>query len=128
MLRCLEGDFGTPIIIDYVILETLTLLQQRGITGIIQKLLQFIRENRFIIFFVREESFDEAIELMLEKSEDSLSLSDCSQVVVSKNLPIGTIATFDGGLRNFFKTSVGQGYFDRLDEKEKRLLLKMQKG
>lgn len=127
LLRCLKGDFGTPVIIDYVILETLTLLQQRGIRAAIETLLRFIHENRFTIYFVTEASFEEAVKLVIEKSKDSLSLTDCSQVVISRDLHVSTIATFDGGLGNFFQTSVGAGYFDQLDEKEKRLLLKLQK-
>ncbi|MHB2037189.1 MAG: type II toxin-antitoxin system VapC family toxin [Nitrososphaerales archaeon] len=122
MLKCLEGDFGAPVVIDYCVLETLALLQQRRISAVIEELLEFLRENRFTFFFVTEQIFQDATNLMIEKSKDSLSLTDCSQVVVSKEMNIKAIATFDGGLANFFETSVGKGSFDQLEEREKQLL------
>lgn len=122
MFRCLKGDFGAPIIVDYCILETLTLLQQRGLSSVVETLLAFIRENKLRIYFVSEQVFNEATRLMIEKIKDRLSLTDCSQVAVSKELNVESIATFDAGLANFFKTCVGVGCFDLLEDKEKHLL------
>ncbi len=123
MYRCLKGDFGVPIIVDYCVLETLTLLQQRSLSSVISALLEFIRENRLRIHFVSEQIFTDVTKLTIEKMKDNLSLTDCAQIVVSRELNVETIATFDAGLANFFKTSFGDGYFELLQEKEKRLLL-----
>lgn len=124
MLRCLKGDFGSPFMVDYVILETLTLFQQRRISSVIEDLLKFIRLNKIAILFVSELSFNEATKLMVEKTKETLSLADCSQIVISKEMHIDTIATFDRTLANFFGKSIGKGYYDQLNEKEKSFLLK----
>lgn len=124
MLRCLKGDFGTPIVIDYCIVETMTLLQQRRIPRAIEALMEFLRSNKFTFFFIAEKNFNSAIDLAIEKKKDSLSVTDCSQVVVSKELNIGSIATFDSKLGSFFEKTAGKGYFDALDDTEKRLLMR----
>lgn len=124
MFRCLKGDFGAPVIVDYCLLETFALLQQRGLSSVIETLLAFIRENKLRMYFVTEKIFNNASDLVVEKMKDSLSLTDCSQVVVSRELHVETIGTFDARLANFFKISVGDGCFDQLEEKEKRLLLR----
>lgn len=126
MFKCLKGDFGTPFIIDYCMLETFTLLQQRGLSHVIESLLAFVRTNKIRIYFISEQTFDRAAELMVEKTKQGLlSLADCSQIEVRMELRLDTIATFDTRLANFFKNVVGEGCFDQLDEKEKRLLLKV---
>ena len=122
MLRILKGGFGSPVIIDYVVLETVTLLNQRKIHSAIHSLMQFLRENKFVIFFITEQVFNEAIEMTTKSETDFLNLSDSSQIVVSKTLGIRTIATFDRVLGNFFETRVGKGYYRLLDEKERRTL------
>jgi predicted nucleic acid-binding protein len=122
MLRILKGGFGSPIIIDYVILETVTLLNQRKINSQVQPLMQFLRENRFTIFFVTEKIFSEAIEMTIKSEADFLNVSDSSQIVVSKALGVPAIATFDSVLGKFFETCIGKGYYKLLDEKEKRTL------
>ena len=124
MLRVLKGKFGTPIVTDYVILETSSLLAQRGIRRAIRPLSDFLTENKFRILFVTEDVYLEAMKLTNKDTGDFLSLTDSSQIVLSRFLGVDTMATFDGVLANFFQTSVGKGDFNRLDEKEKRLLLK----
>ncbi len=124
MLRCLKGDFGSPFVVDYVMLETLTLFQQRGISSVIDEMLKFIRLNKIAILFMNEVNFNEATKLMLEETKEILSLADSSQIVVSKEMRIGTIATFDQTLANFFDKSIGKGYYELLNEKEKGHLLK----
>lgn len=124
MFRCLKGDFGAPIIVDYCMLETLTLLQQRGLPYLIETLQAFIRENKITIYFVTEQVFRDATKLVIQKIQDNLSLTDCSIVMVSRELNVETIGTFDAGLASFFKTSVGEGSFDELEDNEKRLLLR----
>ena len=93
--QILKGSFGSPAIIDYVILETVTLLNQRKIHSAIQSLMQFLRENKFTIFFITEQVFNEAIEMTIRSETDFLNLSDSSQIVVSKTLGVRKIATFD---------------------------------
>lgn len=124
MFRCLKGDFGVPVIADYCVIETLILLQQRGLSYLIDTLLTFIRENKLKLYFVTEQIFRDATKLVIQKIKDNLSLTDCSMVVVSGGLNVETIATFDAGLANFFTTSVGKGFFSQLEDEEKRLLLR----
>ena len=88
MLRILKGSFGSPIVIDYVILETVTLLNQRKIHAAIRSFMKFLRENKFTIFITTEQVFNEAIEMTIKSETDFLSLSDSSQIVVSKALDI----------------------------------------
>ncbi len=124
VLRVLKGKFGSPNVTDYVLLETSSLLAQRGIRRAIKSLNDFLAENKFRILFVTEDVYLEAMKLTNQDKGDFLSLADSSQIVLSKSLGIDTVATFDSVLANFFQTSVGKGYFDRREEKEKRLLLK----
>lgn len=122
MLKILKGGFGSPVVLDYVILETVTLLNQKRIHSQVQPLMQFLRENKFTIFFVTEKVFGEAMEMTIKSEPDFLSVSDSSQIVVSKTLGVQTIATFDGVLGNFFEKRIGKGSDDLLDEKERRNL------
>jgi predicted nucleic acid-binding protein len=125
MLRILREDFGSPIIVDYVILETLLLLNVRKLSYLIESLYDFLRSNKFKIFFVTEEVFNDAMKLTIEKRQRNfLSLTDSSEIVVSGKLDSHVIATFDGLLGNFFERQIGEGCFDQLDEKEKHVLLK----
>ena len=122
MLRILKGGFGSPVVIDYVLLETVTLLNQRKIHSAIQPLMQFLRENKFTIFFITEQVFSKAVEITIKNETDFLNLSDSSQIVVSKTLGVRAIATFDSVLGNFFETCIGKGYSKLLNEKERRTL------
>ena len=122
MLRILKGGFGSPVLLDYVILETITLLNQRKIHAAIQPLMQFLRENKFTMFFITEQVFSEAVEITIKSEADFLNLTDSSQIVVSKTMGVRAIVTFDSVLGNFFETCVGKGYYKLLDEKERRIL------
>ena len=123
MLHILKGEFGSPNVTDYVILETTLLLQQRNIPRGIKTLCDFLEENKIRILYITEDTFSEAMKMTIDKTSDGLSLTDSIQVILSKLLNIDTIATFDGVLGRFFKLGVGKNYFETLDEKEKILLL-----
>ena len=73
MLRILRGDFGSPIIVDYVILETLLLLRARKLSDVIGSLYEFLRTNKFRIFFVTEEIFNDAMKTYDRKEKAGLS-------------------------------------------------------
>ncbi len=127
MFSIVRGDFGSPIIVDYVIVETLLLLKARGIYEVARPLSEFLRINRFKIFFVTQKIFDESVELATKKGgEDDLSLTDSVEVIVSKNFESRTIATFDHTLSNFFQATIGMGFFEHLPESEQRALRKGQ--
>ncbi|MGI0081461.1 MAG: type II toxin-antitoxin system VapC family toxin [Nitrososphaerales archaeon] len=127
MLVILKGNFGSPFVLDYAILEVITLFSRRRITRAIRPLLQFLDENKFRISFVTEEIFREAIKITTvhERPEHFLNLTDSSEIVTARNLGIKTIATFDTVLGSFFADHMGEGYFQRLDEKERQLLSKV---
>ena len=125
MLHTLRGIFGSPIIIDYVVVETFLLLKARKLSSRIGVLEEFLQLNRFKIVFVSEDIYNNAMKFAIDKkNQDFLSLTDSSEIVVSRELDYHSIATFDIVLRNFFEVGVGKGYFDQLDEKEKQALLK----
>ena len=125
-MHILRGDFGSPIIVDYVVLETLLLLGARKLSHMGSPLLEFLRTNQFRIIFVTQEIFNDAIKLAVKKSnQEVLSLTDSSEIVVSRELfDSGAVATFDGPLGNFFEKNVGKGYFKQLSKEEKNSLMK----
>ncbi|MDH2901854.1 MAG: PIN domain-containing protein [archaeon] len=127
MLRVLKGKFGSPNVLDYVILETTTLLLQRRIHEGIKSLHDFLTQNKFRILFVTEDILSESMKLTIQSSTDFLSLADSSQIVLSRSLGIDTIATFDNVLGNFFESKIGKGYFDLLEKGEKRILMKIRR-
>lgn len=124
MLRVLTGGLGSPIVIDYVMLEVITLLNQRRLSTTIRPLVEFLKENRFEMFFIPEQIFSEALELTIKSEQQKrfLSLTDSSQIVASKILQVQTIATFDSTLASFFQACIGKNYFDQLSEKERNSL------
>jgi predicted nucleic acid-binding protein len=124
LLRILRGDFGSPIVVDYVVLETQLLLSSRKLSHVMQELMEFLRSNSFRMLFVTEEIFNAAIDLIVEKKQDSISLADSSEIVLSRMLHFNAIATFDSVLSSFFDKKVGKGFYDQLEEKEKSALLK----
>ena len=129
MFSIVKGDFGSPIIVDYVIVETLLLLKARGINEVARPLMEFLRTNRFKVFFATQKIFDDSVELATKKGgEDDLSLTDSVEVTVSKNFESKTIATFDHTLSNFFQETIGEGFFERLPDREQRALRKGQRN
>jgi len=122
MFRVLKGGFGSPSVIDHVILETSSLLFQRRIPNAVRSLNDFVTENKFRILFVTEDIFSEAMKLTLQNTSDFLTLADSSQIVFGRDLGVDTIATFDSTLGNFFEKRIGKGCFESLDKKEKRML------
>lgn len=124
MLRILKGNYGSPFVTDYVLLESFSLLGQRGIKEAVKSLQNFLTENKFRTLFVTEEIFSKSMELTLQNTSDFLSLADSSQIILSISLSIDAIATFDSVLGNFFKISVGKGYFSLLEKNERELLVR----
>lgn len=122
MLRVLKGEFSSPSVLDYVVLETSSLLFQRRINGGVKSLNDFMTQNKFKILFVTQDIFSEAMKLTLQNTSDFLTLADSSQIVFSRALDIDTVATFDSVLGNFFQACIGKGCFDSLENSEKRLL------
>ncbi len=127
-LRMALGEFGSPVVSDYVISETITLFYQRKIPRSVRELVAFLDESKFKISFATEEIFRDAIKLCARQEQDRhfLSLADSAQIIISRNLTINTIATFDSVLASFFEGCVGEDYALTLDSKEIGMLKKAQ--
>lgn len=125
LTHSLEGKFGRPYTTDYVVLESTTLLRQRGGGKIAGAFLRMLRNSGITVIVVDEGLYAGAMDLF-ERDTERMSLCDAASLVIIEKLGIGRLATFDE--RSFsvlVKEFVGRAYFQALTEEEKGRLRRL---
>lgn len=102
MRRVLKGEYGTPVSLDLVLLEGLTLLQRRTgdrrISQLYASYFHGAHDKRDPILRLRPSGdiIGRSIEIHFQYHERSLSTVDAALVAVT-NITQGVLLTFDGG-------------------------------
>jgi uncharacterized protein len=90
---------------DYVLDETLTLLQSRRGLNAATAFLDKIKKSRSVrVFWIDEAMFEKAIEVFRHPDNRSWSFTDCSSFALMKELSVTEAFTFD---RHFEEAGLG---------------------
>ncbi len=99
-LKSLRGKHGIAVTTDYVLDETLTLLQSKKGLPIALTFIEKIRKSKSIrVFWVSESIFEKALGIFRKASDSPWSFTDCTSFALMKDLSITEAFTFD----NHFK-------------------------
>ncbi|MCW3999893.1 MAG: type II toxin-antitoxin system VapC family toxin [Candidatus Bathyarchaeota archaeon] len=90
------GQHGVAITTDYVLDETLTLLQSRKGLPAALEFIDKIRKSKSVrIFWVSESLFDKALSIFRKTSESKWSFTDCTSFALMADLAITEAFTLD---------------------------------
>ena len=99
MNKIIEGDFGEPIISDYIFDETITVTFGRTKDlGKSVSVGENLRDSTKMIK-MDEQSFENAWEIFKSQEYTRFSFTDCTTVSIIKKEDIANIATFDDDFR-----------------------------
>jgi predicted nucleic acid-binding protein len=86
-----------PIVTDYIVDELLTLVLNKKGIKIARIVRDFIKSRHFKIHQINQSEFDETLALFFHynSKKGNISFTDCSNCVVSRELEIKYIASFD---------------------------------
>lgn len=107
--QILDGEFGAPVLLDYVFDEFVSLVQFRtGRNDLATELGRLLLEDckRYMVFaWVNSTVFLNAWDLFQNQSGSKfLSFTDCILIEFAKSNQIGTIATLDWHFRSWVNT------------------------
>jgi len=90
------GKHGAAVTTDYVLDETLTLLQSKKGLSISMTVVDKIRKSKSIrIFWVSESIFEKALNIFRKTKNSPWSFTDCTSFALMKDLSITEAFTFD---------------------------------
>jgi predicted nucleic acid-binding protein len=99
MAAILEGRYGNPLLLEYVFLETVTvILLRRGretATAVADRLL----DAREVVFVACSELFLETLRTFRRQSGANLGFVDCAVLTAARRHEPGWVATFDKTMR-----------------------------
>ncbi len=99
LVEIASGKHGILITTDYVLDETLTLLQSKKGLLVALNFIDKIRRSKSIrIFWISENIFEEALD-MFKKASDAWSFTDCTSFASMRDLLITEAFTFDNHFR-----------------------------
>ncbi len=91
-----SGRHGVAITTDYVLDETLTLLQSKKNLEVALTFIEKIRKSKSIrVFWVSESIFDKALNIFRKTNDSRWSFTDCTSFALMKDLSITEAFTFD---------------------------------
>ncbi len=94
------GKYGVAITTDYVLDETMTLLQsKKGLATAVSFIDKIRRSKSIRIFWVSESIFDKALTIFRKTAGSRWSFTDCASFALMKDLAITEAFTLD----NHFK-------------------------
>ena len=105
MNKILDGEFGKPIISDYIFDETVTVTFSR--TKDLEKATKLgtsLKKSTLIKLI--DKDFDETWELFRNQKGTKLSFTDCSNLVIMKKTGTRNIATFDEDFKKIKEINV----------------------
>ena len=95
-----SGKYGVAVTTDYVLDETLTLLQSKKGLPVALTFIEKIRKSKSIrVFWVSESIFEKALGIFKKTGDSPWSFTDCTSFALMKDLSITEAFTFD----NHFK-------------------------
>jgi len=91
-----SGTHGVIVTTDYVLDETMTLLQSRKSLLAAMSFVEKIRKSKSIrVFWVSESIFEKALGIFKKTSDSPWSFTDCTSFALMKDLSITEAFTFD---------------------------------
>jgi predicted nucleic acid-binding protein len=115
------GKWGRVFVSNYVTLETTLLLSSKMGPMLPRVFLDFVEKSGITELLVDDEAQQQAKKIF--RGDRFLSLTDAASLVLADTLRIRWLGTFDErSFRNRGKDIVGPGYWETLDDKEKRRL------
>jgi predicted nucleic acid-binding protein len=94
------GQHGVAITTDYVLDETMTLLQSKKGLPVSVAFIEKIRKSKSVrVFWVSESIFDKALDIFRKTIDSQWSFTDCTSFALMKDLAITKAFTLD----NHFK-------------------------
>ena len=122
LTHSLEGRFGRVYTIDYVVLETTTLLRVRMKPETALAFTKFLDKSGIQVISIDLETYRKALDLF-KKMYNKLSLTDAALITVLREWNLEYLATFDErSFSSLVKNTIGRGYFDSLPIEEKKRL------
>jgi uncharacterized protein len=91
-----SGRHGVAITTDYVLDETMTLLQSKKGLAVALTFIDKIKKSKSIpVFWVSESIFDKALNIFRKTDDSRWSFTDCTSFALMKDLSITVAFTFD---------------------------------
>jgi hypothetical protein len=91
-----SGKYGVVVTTDYLLDETMTLLQSRKELAAALNFIEKIRKSKSIrVFWVSENIFEKALGIFKKTSGSPWSFTDCTSFALMKDLSITEAFTFD---------------------------------
>jgi predicted nucleic acid-binding protein len=125
--HCMMGKWGRAFLSNYVVLETILLLQSKLGPGIAREFVRFIGASGISELVVDKDTNAQSEKLFLE--DKALSPTDASTMVLMGIVNARSVAAYD--VRSFGKyheSIVGPGYWESLGQKERQALGVLVKG
>lgn len=97
--RVLDGDFGESLLLEYVFLETVTVLRMRLDLPSAVTVGETLMRAREVEFVPCSDIFLEAFDTFRVERGAGLSFTDAAVVAVARRHPPGLVATFDADFR-----------------------------
>lgn len=95
MERLVAGDWGEALLLEYVVLEVVTVLLVRRGLDIAARVADLLLEAREIEFVPGSDVFLAALEIFRGQRSGRLSFADAAIVAVARARANGLVATFD---------------------------------
>jgi predicted nucleic acid-binding protein len=99
MGRLLAGDWGTPLLLEYVFLEVVTVLLARRGLDVAARVAMVLLQAREVEFVPCSDMFLDAVETFRTQRGDRLSFTDATIIAVARQREARFLATFDQGFR-----------------------------
>lgn len=106
MERILSGEWGSPLLPEYVFLEVVTVLRTRLDLAAALRVADTLLAAREVAFVPCSEVFLDALAIFRNEAEHSLSFADAAVAAVARRHPPGAVATFDTDFRGLAGVTV----------------------
>ncbi len=96
LLEIASAKHGVAVTTDYVLDETLTLLQSKKGLSVALTFIGKVRKSQSIrTFWVSESIFEKALDIFKKTGESRWSFTDCTSFALMKDLSLSKAFTFD---------------------------------
>lgn len=109
MERLLAGEWGSPLLLEYVFLEVVTVLLARRGLDVASRLAMVLLQAREVEFVPCSDIFLDALETFRTQHGNRLSFADAAIVTVSRRRDARFVATFDEDFRQVSPLAVVPG-------------------
>ncbi len=95
MDEIISGKWGTPLLLEYVFLEVVTVLLARRGLAVASNVASLLLQARELDFVPCSELFLDTLEIFRGQVNTALSFTDAAIVALARREDVGVIATFD---------------------------------